>query len=298
MKTAAPRRIILPIVLGIIALLCAALTAWLLYLAWPSIMAGDAPPTQPPTEPPTQVTTAPPTQPPTEPEPTLLPLDLNPYGKLDFQYYDGYLTCLWGESIVGIDVSAHQQEIDWDAVAAAGVKFAMIRVGYRGYGNGAIVEDSYARANIKGALKAGLEVGVYFFSQALNTEEAAEEAAFVLNFIKDYNITMPVVYDWEHVTSETARTAEMNDPEILTACAQTFLGAVEEAGYWPVMYFNTLQSRSIFNLVDLQEYDFWLALYSDRMTFPYQIEMWQYTCTGKIQGIQGNVDINIYFPET
>ena len=148
--------------------------------------------------------------------------------------------------------------------------------------------------NLAGAAAVGLPVGIYFFSQALNVEEAREEAQFVLEMIDPYEVAMPVVFDWEHVDNETARTNGM-DPYVATDCAKAFLEVIDEAGYWPMMYFNTFQARELFYLDQLMEYDFWLALYSDRMTFPYKVDMWQYTCTGTIPGIEGNVDINLLF---
>ncbi|MBQ7801909.1 MAG: glycoside hydrolase family 25 protein [Oscillospiraceae bacterium] len=247
-----------------------------------------------PTEPPAE--TAPPETEPPVTEPPLLDLPLNPYGDLDFQYEGRYLKCLRTETVTGIDVSAHQQEIDWAKVAASGVDFAMVRVGYRGYESGKLVVDPYAEANLVGAAEAGLETGVYFFSQALNVEEALEEAAFLLEAIADYEITMPVVFDWETVHDESARSKEM-DPRTLTDCALAFLGAVEEAGYTPMIYFNTYQSRNLLYLEELKDYEFWLAMYTSRMDFPYAVKMWQYTDTGRVPGISGNADINVYFPE-
>ena len=136
-------------------------------------------------------------------------------------------------------------------------------------------------------------MGVYFFSQAITVAEAEEEADFVLKRIADYELTMPVVYDWEYISAE-ARTAKM-DRRTLTDCYLAFCGKIQEAGYTPMAYFNTYQSRSLMNLTELEDYPFWLALYSDRMTYPYRIEMWQYTDSGRVPGIQGNVDINLYF---
>lgn len=255
---------------------------------------GEAEPTVPtamPTEAPTQA----PTEPPTEPEPTLPPPEANPYGQLDFQYDGRYLKCLRTESVTGIDVSSHQGDIDWAQVKASGVDFAIIRIGYRGYESGKIGTDEYAEANLTGALEAGLDVGVYFFSQALTLEEVTEEVDFVLDFIKDYEITMPVVYDWEFVNSE-ARTADM-DARTLTDCSLAFLEAIQVAGYEPMLYFNTYQSQNLLHLEELKEFDFWLAMYSSRMDYPYKLKMWQYTNEGSVPGIQGNTDINIYFPE-
>lgn len=282
------------LVLGCIAGALVLVLALLLVLSIPH-MAPEAETTLAPTEAPTD----PPTEAPTDPpEPTLPPPDANPYGKLDFQYAGRYLKLIEGESLTGIDVSAYQKTIDWVQVKESGVDFAIIRLAYRGYEKGTIVDDKYAAANLEGALAAGLDVGVYFFSQALTVEEAVEEAEYVIEKIAGYNVTMPVVYDWEHVSSEDARTADMHDKELLTQCADAFLKTVEEAGYWPMLYFNRRQSQKLLDIAALKEYDFWLAAYTDRMTFPYKIKMWQYTNEGSVPGIEGDVDINVFFPET
>ena len=225
----------------------------------------------------------------TQPEP-----EKNPYGKLDFQYEGRYLGCIKAGTMPGIDVSYYQGKIDWKKVKASGIEFAIIRVGYRGYGQeGKLVEDQMAHENLAGALDAGLKVGVYFFSQAITVEEAVEEAEFVLKRIKVYDITMPVVFDWEYI-SEEARTAKM-DRRTLTDCYKAFCEKIAEAGYTPMAYFNSYQSRQLMYLHELEDYPFWLALYSDRMTYPYRVEMWQYTDSGRVPGIEGNVDINLYF---
>lgn len=224
------------------------------------------------------------------------PPEKNPYGKLDFQFDGRYLSCLKADTVPGIDVSYYQGKIDWNRVKEAGIHFAIVRLGYRGYGQeGKMVEDKNAVKNIEGALKAGLDVGVYFFSQAISVEEALEEADFVLERIKKYDLTMPVVYDWEYISQE-ARTAKM-DRRTLTDCYKAFCGRIAEAGYTPMPYFNTYQSRDLMILSELEDYPFWLALYSSRMTFPYRIEMWQYTDSGSVPGIEGNVDLNLYFVE-
>ena len=292
------------LVVGVIVMLM--LLVLLTYLCLPYFEAGvpqlaamsteapTLPPTQPPTEPPTEEPTEAPTEAPTEP---LLPDEyLSPYGALDFQFEGRYLKCLRTETLTGIDVSSHQKDIDWRWVKASGVDFAMIRIAYRGYESGKIVMDSYAEANLSGAAAVGLPVGVYFFSQALNVEEAKEEAAFVLEAIAEYDITMPVVFDWEHVSDEDARSHEM-DPRTLTDCALAFLGAIEEAGYTPMMYFNPYQARNDLYLEELIDYDFWLARYTKRMDFPYTVKMWQYTDSGTVPGIEGPTDINVYFVE-
>ena len=183
--------------------------------------------------------------------PTYPPPEANPYGKLDFQYDGRYLSCLKADTVPGIDVSAYQGNVDWKKVKESGIEFVIVRLGYRGYGTGKLVEDSNAHKNIQGALAAGLDVGVYFFSQAITVEEAAEEAQFVLERIGYYDITMPVVFDWEYVNDE-ARTANM-DRRTLTDCYLEFSRIVEEAGYTPMAYFNTYQSRSLMILSELED---------------------------------------------
>ena len=218
----------------------------------------------------------------------------NPYGPEDFAYNGDYLTCTAGESRLGVDVSSHQGDIDWNAVAAAGVEFAVVRIGFRGYAEGEINEDTKARTNIEGAKAAGLDVGAYFFSQAINGEEAAEEARWAAEFLEGYELELPLVYDWEHVWDETARTADLVDPELLTACARSFCDAVAAAGYQPMVYFNGYQARDLYDLTALKKYGFWLAQYADAMDFPYAVDLWQYSETGAVDGIGGKVDLNLW----
>ena len=254
-----------------------------------------AQPTEAPTEAATEAPTEPPTEAPTE-EPTLPPPPDNPYTDADFQYEGRFLKLIDGESWAGIDVSRWQYDIDWKKVANAGAEFAMIRIGYRGNESGLINPDNYARQNIEGAADAGLKVGVYFFSQALTREEAEEEAYYVLDFIKDYDITMPVVFDWERNRDEGSRSANM-DRRTLTDLSLTFLETVEMAGYDAMIYFNPFMSRNLLYLQELTDYDFWLASYAETMDFPYQFKMWQYTESGTIPGVDTPCDFNIYFPD-
>lgn len=220
-------------------------------------------------------------------------LPANPFGEGDFQYDGLYLTCLTQESTVGIDVSAYQGRINWHGVAASGVEFAMIRVGYRGYENGLINEDEYAQINYLGAKAAGLRVGAYFFSQATTPEEALEEAEFLLEKTKDWQMDMPVVFDWEFV-DDSARTAQM-DREGVMACVRAFNDRIRQAGHQPMVYFNPYHAEHFLELETLAEYPFWLALYSENMDFAYQVDMWQYTSEGMVPGIEGPVDINLWF---
>ena len=236
----------------------------------------------------------------TEPEvttPPTIPPEENPYGRLDFQYNrNNYLLCQKQDSYPGIDVSAFQGEIDWQQVADSGIQFAIVRLGYRGYGKaGKMVEDEYAKKNLQGAREAGLAVGAYFFSQALSIEEVDEEIEFLLNILGDFELDMPLILDWEQVGVETARTNNM-DARTLTDMQLHFCKTMTEMGYQPMVYFNWNQASRLLYLSELEEYPFWLALYQDRMTYPYKVEMWQYTDQGRVPGIQGNVDITVYMP--
>ncbi len=230
------------------------------------------------------------------PAPTLA---ANPYGPEDFAFSDdGYLTCLADESWLGIDVSEHQGVIDWETVATTPVRFAMVRMAFRGWGSeGNIHADEYGLANLTGARAAGLQVGVYFFSQAISVEEAIEEAHFLLSLLDGCPLDLPVVFDWETVSSTEARTAKM-DKTTLNACAQAFCREIEQAGYEAMVYFNLDLSRRMLRLIDLQQagYDFWLALYNEDLRYAYRVRMWQYTDSGTVDGIRGKVDLNLYFP--
>lgn len=196
---------------------------------------------------------------------------------------------------IGIDVSRYQENIDWAAVKGAGVQFAMLRLGYRGYGTGALVMDPYFQQNIQGAQANGIEVGVYFFSQAITPEEGAEEARFCLNALKGYHITYPIVFDWESYDSSLEPRTDGLDDKILTQCAVAFCEEVEAAGYQSMVYSNLTYFYLHFDLNQLMDYPLWLAQYNSRPSFYYHFDIWQYSGTGKVPGIDGNVDLNIHF---
>lgn len=235
-----------------------------------------------------------PTQPPTTTEQTLPPPPENVFTPMDFGYENGYMTCLSAPSVLGIDVSTHQKEIDWQQVKQAGVEFVMIRIGYRGSEQGLLFEDEWAQRNYTGAKEAGLKVGGYFFSQSISVEEAREEARYAMDIIADWQLDMPLVYDWEYISAES-RTGNV-DARLLTDCTLAFCQAVEAEGYDAMIYFNPSQSRKQMYLSELTDYGFWLAMYSESMTYEYKVDMWQYTCQGSVPGISGDVDINLYFP--
>lgn len=242
---------------------------------------------EPPEEPPTEETQMP-----------TVPPEKNPYNRRDFQFgSNNYLLCTQQDSYPGIDVSSFQGLIDWQKVKASGIRFAMIRLGYRGYGQaGNMVEDDYARRNLEEARKAGLEIGAYFFSQATTVDEVDDEIFFFMKILGDTELTMPIVLDWERVGVETARTNNV-DAETLTAMQKHFCKTMVDFGYTPMVYFNWHLAESNLYLSELEDYPFWLALYQNYMTYPFRVEMWQYTCTGRVPGIQGDVDINVYMPD-
>ncbi len=195
----------------------------------------------------------------------------------------------------GIDVSEHQWEIDWKAVADAGVDFSCIRIGRRGYTEGGLFEDPWFEKNIQGSLQNGLKTGVYFFSQALNTAEAIEEANFVLERIADYDIDAPVVYDWETVEDEGSRSLELSK-SARTECAVAFCEVIRQAGYTPCIYFNRDIGYYGYDLTKLTNYMFWFSLPESMFpNFYYACSMWQYSFTESVPGVSGNADMNLWF---
>ena len=208
----------------------------------------------------------------------------------EFQYVeDGQVT-----SYKGIDVSRFQGKINWYEVAEDGVSFAFIRVGNRGYGNGAMVEDVNFERNIAGANAAGVKAGVYFFSQAITEEEAVEEANFVLERIAPYQIDCPVVVDLEMIAGDEGR-ADSLTPEQRTQMMKVFCDTIAEAGYQPMIYMNLEMAAIRINLEELEGYDKWFAYYNPEMYFPYEYDVWQYSERGTVAGVPEPVDMNICF---
>ncbi|MCI2059107.1 MAG: S-layer homology domain-containing protein [Oscillibacter sp.] len=194
----------------------------------------------------------------------------------------------------GIDVSTFQGNIDWQAVAADGIEFSIVRCGGRGTSNGALYTDTRYLKNVEGSLAAGLETGVYFFAQAVTVEEAREEADYVLSLLEGHNITGPVIYDWE-ILGSTSRTYG-TDPSVVTACAQAFCKKLEDAGYKTGFYFTEYVGYAKYDLSQMTDYSFWFANYSYRYPhFYYQVDYWQYSSSGKVNGISGKVDMDLQF---
>ena len=296
------RRKIRPeLVMGIIVLLAAALLIVLAVLCIPYWTADEDPEALPQYHQEARETTPEepilePMEPETEPENPTIPPERNPYDRYDFQYNrNNYLVLQNMTSSPGVDVSAFQGNINWSKVRASGIEFAIIRLGYRGYGSGKLVEDEYAKQNLSGAKAAGLKIGAYFFSQALNTKEVDEEIQFMLKILGEKSLDMPIILDWE-IPAEDARTAGKMDARSLTDIQLHFCQVMTEKGYKPMVYFNWHQSENLYYLSELEDYPFWLALYQDRMTYPWRVEMWQYSDKGTVPGISGPVDLNVYMP--
>ena len=193
---------------------------------------------------------------------------------------------------LGIDVSFYQGVIDWEAVAADGIEFAMIRCGYRGSETGEMVVDEQFENNIQGALDAGLDVGVYFFSQSTGAIEAAEEANFVLNLIDGYNITMPVAFDWEPLEGSRAEDIDRSE---LTASAVVFCEMVKDAGYTPCVYLYRYTGYYEYMMERLADYELWVGALGTWPDFYYEHLLWQFSMTGRVNGIDADVDLDMQF---
>lgn len=225
--------------------------------------------------------------------------------KSDFKknefYFEGDIAKYKGEGYttkLGIDVSEHQREIDWEKVKADGIEFALIRCGYRGYTKGNIKEDEYFEENIKNARKAGLETGIYFFSQATGAVEAAEEAEYVIELLEPYkqDINLPVAFDWEPMRLEGSRSAKL-DRESLTASALVFSEMIKDAGYTPMVYMFRPLGYKYYDLERVKDFDLWIGAIDEWPDFYYKHIIWQFSMTGTVDGIETEVDLNLMFEE-
>lgn len=198
----------------------------------------------------------------------------------------------------GIDVSHHQgDKIDWKKVADAKIEFAIVRIGYRGYTIGNVCEDKYGIQNIKGALENGLDVGAYFFSQAIDEKEAIEEAEFVIELLSDNGLTpehmkLPIVFDPETIRKDDARTDEVTG-EQFTKNTRAFCDKIREAGYLPMIYSNMIWEAYVLDLSQLTDIPVWYADYEPAPQTPYAFSMWQYSESIEVPGIPGKVDGNL-----
>ena len=212
-------------------------------------------------------------------------------------YYDDYYFLNYDDgattALRGIDVSAHQGEIDWEQAKEAGVEFAMIRAGYRSYADGSLKEDDWFKANLKGAKKQKIKTGVYFFSQAITVEEAIEEAQFVVDLLDGHKLDMPIAFDMEPIP-EDGRIKDLTMME-KTEIADAFCQIVENYGYDSLIYGNRYWIFESLNLSLLGHRNLWLAHYNTSTDFPYDYAMWQYTDSGIVAGVEGGCDLNIFY---
>ncbi len=199
-------------------------------------------------------------------------------------------------SYLGLDVSKRTTAVSFDSVKAAGVDYVMIRVGARGYATGQLSLDDNFTEMIEGAIDAGLDIGVYFYSQAISDEEATEELNFVLENIEPYReyITYPVAFDMEAVANTASRIDSLTKTE-RTSIAETFLEGVTDAGYIPMLCGNKEWLIKNVDLSSLQKYDVWLFQEQDEPDYPYQFVMWRYTTTGILGGVTGDADLSLCF---
>lgn len=204
-------------------------------------------------------------------------------------YEDGRKT-----SYIGADISKYNGEVDFGLLREAGVDYVMIRLGARGYGSGQILLDEKFTDNITKATEAGLDVGVYFFSQAITAEEAVEEANFVIQNLANHKIDYPVAFDMEYVQNDKAR-IEALSKEDKTTVTKAFLDTVKNAGYIPMIYGTKEWLIKEIDLTKLTGYDVWLSQQKELPDYPYKFQMWQYTLEGSISGMSGDVDLNISF---
>ena len=229
--------------------------------------------------------------------------DKVPRHNLDMENFvtgdDGYLHYSSediSDTKVGIDVSSYQGDIDWKAVAdSRNIDFAMIRVGYRGYGSeGKLDTDSRYEDNLKGAQENKVPMGVYFFTEAINYDEGVEEANYVLSLIEDYNVTYPVVIDTEYVNDSNARANDISNSDRTDAIVG-FCETIKAAGHTPMIYASRNWFVQNMDIDRLGEYELWVAQYANVPYFPYKFTGWQYTYEGSVPGIEAPVDINVWF---
>lgn len=198
-------------------------------------------------------------------------------------------------SYTGVDVSKHNGNINWTKVANDGIDFAILRAVVRGYGTeGKLLTDESFEKNAKAATENGITVGAYVFSEAITVTEAIEEAELVLSLIKPYNIKGPVVIDIEDIENDTGRNENLSPAE-LTDIVLAFCNKIKEEGYTPMIYCNIKGFLGMLEFERLEGIEKWYAYYGDDLYFPYDVSIWQYTCYGKVDGISGNVDLNISF---
>ncbi len=224
-------------------------------------------------------------------------LDKNEYDDTKFVNQSGILKYYEDGrpiSYFGVDISKTQAYVDFIKLKKAGVNFVMIRLGARGYETGQIVLDEYFADNMKRATDAGLDVGVYFFSQAINEEEIAEEADFVLQNLEGYELKYPVAFVMEYVANDHCRVEDVSKKD-KTQLAISFMDVMKLSGYHTVLYGNKEWLLKEVDLSKLKEYDIWYSGSGDLPDYPYDFTMWQYNKAGEVDGVLGTVNFNISF---
>ncbi len=198
-------------------------------------------------------------------------------------------------SLEGIDISSYSGDVDWQKVKDSGIDFVMVRIGGRGYGDsGEMYKDDRALEYIRGAQAAGIKAGAYFFSQAITTNEAIEEADYAKELLGGQKLDFPLAYDWEIIKDEEARTDKVT-PAQATECARSFCQETAANGYTPMIYSTSRELYFKYDLTRLADYDIWYCEYSNTPEFYYEFSMWQYSKTGHVDGIEGDVDLNVCF---
>ncbi len=224
-------------------------------------------------------------------------VEVNDLNEEDFSVSNGKIIYTGDKYDVlrGIDVSEHQKEINWQEVADSGIDYAYIRVGRRGYTEGGLFDDAYFEKNILEAQASGLRTGVYIFSQAVSVQEAIEEANYLIEEVREYDIPLPVVYDWEKISEDGSRTSDIST-ETRTDCAVAFCETVRNAGYVPCVYINRNMGYYGYDLSRLDDYEIWFSLpESGFPNFYYHVDMWQYSFTETVPGISVETDMNLWF---
>ena len=225
-------------------------------------------------------------------------IPIHSYDSEGFEIEDGFMAYYDEEgnkiSHVGVDLSYHNESVDWDELADSPIEFVMLRCGYRGYTEGGIIEDEKFREYAEEANAHGLDLGVYFFTQAINEQEAISEANHVIKLIEEYDISYPVAFDTEYVSDEEARTnqAELTREDRSKICI-AFCERIKEAGYYPIIYASENWIRRQLDIEMLTDYDIWAPQYLDENDFMYDFTIWQYTESGSAPGVEGPCDLNI-----
>lgn len=223
---------------------------------------------------------------------------MNSYKTENFRIDNGFMAYFDEDgnkiSHLGCDLSYHNDKIDWDELAKSGCEFVILRIGYRGYTEGGLVEDEKFKEYASEAKRVGLKLGVYFFTQSTTVEEAEEEAKYVLEILDGMELEYPIAYDTEYVNDDNARTnnVEISD-ELRSLMCIAFCEKIKSKGYYPIIYASENWMRRNMDLKMLSDYEFWAPQYLDENDFLFDFSIWQYTEDGNIPGVEGPVDLDI-----